>query len=271
ERGAVNPVFAAGFTTEPYWREAAPLTVLPETPLPPSVDVAIVGSGFTGLAAALRLARAGRQVAVFEAGDPGFGGRTRDTGVIGRTLKHGFGAVLESEGAARACAVYGAARAAFDHVLDLIESERIECGLQRTGRFMGANSSQQYEAMARELELKRKHLGDEFGTGPGAVQHREVATDAYHGGGVIPDHRMLHPGLLHAGLLARVREGGAGIHARTPVTALRREADGFELATCRGRLRAREVVVATNGYTGPATTGLRRRVIPINAFMVASE
>ena len=137
---------------------------------------------------------------------------------------------------------------------------------------MGANSPQQYEAMARELELKRRHLGEEYAMVPRSEQHREIASDAFHGGGVIPDHRMLHPGLFHSGLLDRVRAAGVEVVARTPVTGLRRDAAGFELGTAAaGRLRSRDVIVATNGYTGPVTPWFRRRVIPLNAFMVATE
>ena len=106
---------------------------------------------------------------------------------------------------------------------------------------------------------------------PRAEQHAEIGSDLYHGGQIVPDLAAVHPGLYQLGLLERAQAAGARIVANTAVTGLRREAAGFTLATARGPVRAREVVLATNGYTGPATPRLRRRVIPFRAYMIATE
>lgn len=82
-----DTIFAPGARFEPYWWEDAPRPSLPEVAPPKTVEVAIVGSGLTGLAAALTLARAGRNVIVFEAGDPGFGASLRNGGMVGGDLK----------------------------------------------------------------------------------------------------------------------------------------------------------------------------------------
>src|ERR1700755_1546022 len=81
-----HDIFAPGFKTEPYWWEAAPRPVPDPAPLPPRCDVAIVGSGYTGLTAALNLARNGRNVVVLEAEIAGAGASTRNAGFVGRAL-----------------------------------------------------------------------------------------------------------------------------------------------------------------------------------------
>ena len=199
-------IFAPGFKCEPYWWDAAPRPRRPPEPLPDEADIAIVGSGYTGLSAALTLARAGRAITVIEAGDPGCGASSRNAGFVGKTLKHSLAKLMNEGGTRRAVAVWNEVFRAFDYVTGLIEEQRIDCHFVRCGRFMGASSPRHYETLARELELRRKHLGQESEMVPKAEQHREIGSGIYHGGAVIPDLGALHPGLYHLGLLDRVRD-----------------------------------------------------------------
>jgi glycine/D-amino acid oxidase-like deaminating enzyme len=264
-------IFAPGFKEQPFWWDAAPRPVLPEHTLPAKVDVAIVGSGHTGLVAALTLARAGRRVAVFDAGDAGQGASSRNAGYVGRSLKHSFGELIERHGLERAVGVYRDMRAAFDWVFSLVEQEQIACKLVHCGRFVGARSPRQYEAMAREYQLRERHLGEPFAMLSAADQGRELGSDYYCGGAIIPDHGSFHPGLYHLGLLDRALSAGVELHPRTPVVALRRESEGFAVHSARGAVLARDVLVAANGYVDKAVPWLRRRLVPFHGYMVATE
>jgi len=268
---APQPRLAADFRTDPHWWDAAPRPDVEPPDLPPRVDVAIVGSGITGLSAAMHLARGGRRVAVLERDRLGIGASSRNAGYVGRTFKHPFGKLLKKRGADFAVTVYRDMQAAFDAVVETVGTEQIECHFRICGRFIMATSPGQYERIAEELELRRKHLGEAYEMVPRGRQHQEVGSDAYHGGAIVPDLGCIHPGLYQLGLLDRARNAGAEMHPRTEVQAVARNGAGFIVTTNRGTLAAREVFVATNGYTGPATPWLQRRVVPFDAFMVATE
>ncbi len=264
-------VFAEGFKTTPYWWEAAPRPELPEEPLPPKADVAIVGSGFTGLSAALDLARAGRSVLVLDAGDAGFGASSRNGGMVGGQLKWSYTDLKAMYGQPKAVALVREAQASLDYAKDLIEREQITCHLQKVGMFLGAHRPRHYESMARDLELTRKEAGIDAEMVPAGGSQGEVATAAYHGGKIYPKSAGVHPALYHQGLLERARNAGVRIAARSPVTDIARGLDGFTVTTPRGRVKAGQVVVASNGYTGPVAQDLRRRLIPIGSYMIATE
>ncbi|MGH7156134.1 MAG: NAD(P)/FAD-dependent oxidoreductase, partial [Acetobacteraceae bacterium] len=266
-----KPRLSPDFRLEPHWWDLAPRPVLPAPPLPPKVDVAIVGSGITGLAAALHLARGGRHVAVLERDVPGIGASSRNAGYVGRTFKHSFGALLKRRGLHLATAAYRELQAAFDSVAGMVRDEGIDCHFRICGRYVMAVSPRQYAHIAAELELRRRHLGQNFEMVPCARQHTEIGSDIYHGGAVIPDLGSIHPGLYHQGLLYRTCTAGAELHPQTPVTRIAPDSAGFTVTTGRGRVQARDVLVATNGYTGSTTPWLARRVVPFDAFMVATE
>jgi glycine/D-amino acid oxidase-like deaminating enzyme len=260
------------FKDTPYWWEVAAPTPQSAPALRPSYDVAIVGSGYTGLRAALTLVRAGRSVVVFDSADPGYGASRRNAGFLGRVLKKPLSALIASKGLDRALAVYRELDAAYRTTMAFIQDERIECHAVRCGRFVGATSPAHYDELAAELELMRRHLGVEFHMVPKSAQHAEMATDIYHGGAVIPDLGALHPGLYHKRLLERVVAAGGEIVGGTGVTAIKTNAgaDRFELQTKAGSLRARDVVIATNGYTPKAFAWHARRVIPFTGYMAAT-
>jgi glycine/D-amino acid oxidase-like deaminating enzyme len=269
--GAGADIFATGFKTTPFWWEAAPRPEPEEKPLPRRVDAAIVGSGYTGLSAALTLARAGRSVVLLEREALGFGASSRNAGYVGRTFKHSFTRLVETGGLDHAVAIYRELQAAFDYVLRLIETEKIDCAFRRCGRLIVANRPRHYGQIESLLAAKQKHLGEPYEMLPAAELGRELESGVYHGGAVIPDLASLHPGLYHLGLADRARGAGAEIHDRAEVLGISRDQTGFTVATGRGNVFARDVLVATNGYTGRATSALRRRVLPFHGFMIATE
>jgi glycine/D-amino acid oxidase-like deaminating enzyme len=72
-------------------------------------------------------------------------------------------------------------------------------------------------------------------------------------------------------MLDRVLAAGANVVPHCMVTRIHRESDGLLVTTARGRVRARNVIVATNGYTRNLVPWLQHRVIPIGSYIIATE
>ena len=252
---------------QPWWWDAAgPPPRHDDAPLPAAVEVAVIGGGYTGLHAALQTARGGRETLVLDAEAAGWGCSTRNGGQISTCIKPDLAALTGRYGADRARAILAEGRASLDWMGRMIADEGIDCAFTVNGRFIGAHTPRAFDALARRAERDPDTM-----VVSRADQHREIVTDAYHGGIVQLHHAQLDPARYHRGLCGRVRGAGARIAGGARVTALERKGDGWRLTTPRGAVRARDVVVATNGYTGPLTPWLRRRVIPIGSYVIATE
>ena len=94
------------FKETPYWWEAAPRPELPETPVAATCDVAVIGAGFAGLTAALVMARAGRDVMVFDKDRPGEGASSRNGGIASGNIKMKFADMMDQLGEDRARSIY---------------------------------------------------------------------------------------------------------------------------------------------------------------------
>lgn len=265
--GALHPQFR----DQPYWWEAAAPAATEPPPLPRRVDVAVVGGGYAGLAAATVLARAGRSVAVLDAGPPGIGASTRSVGMIGGRLRQGHAALAATLGPDGALALMRETAWAYRWFVGFVADEGIECDLRRSGRLIGAWTRRDAEGQKRLAQF----LSDKIGIAAHCLDRdrlgSEIATDLYRGALVLPDDGGLHPARLHAGLLEVARVAGVAILPATPVLGVSEEHDGMRVGTANGALAARDVVLATNAYTGRPFPWYRRRVIPVGSYMAATE
>jgi glycine/D-amino acid oxidase-like deaminating enzyme len=266
-----TPLFSPDFKTTPYWWDGVPPADLGQPALPARVDVAVIGSGYTGLHAALQTARGGRTTLVLDAEDAGWGCSTRNGGQISTSIKPGLAELTRRHGADNAVRILREGRRSLEWIGEFIAAEGIDCDFRIAGRFHAAHSPTQYEILARDAANQPKGLELPIEVVPRAEQHRELGTDAYFGGVVYTRHAALDPGRYHRGLLHRVRAAGATVVPHCAVTALDKDGAAFRLSTPRGVVAARKVVVATNGYTGRITPWLRRRVIPIGSYVIATE
>lgn len=270
-QSSAQGIWAPGWSDTPFWLEGLEAPEGSPDSLPREVDVLVVGSGYTGLNAAIETARGGRATLVVDADAPGGGCSTRNGGQISTSIKPSLARLTTKHGEARARAIRGEGEAALNWIERRIADEGIDCAFERVGRFHAAHSPAAYEALARDADLLARQEGIEAYPVPRAEQAAELGTEAYHGGVVFPRHAALDPARYHRGLLAAARDAGARVVGHCAATALRRQADGFHVTTEKGRVRARDVVIATNGYTGGLLPWFRRRVIPIGSYVIATE
>ncbi|WP_378942226.1 NAD(P)/FAD-dependent oxidoreductase [Mesorhizobium sp. ANAO-SY3R2] len=264
-------IFAEDFKTTPYWWERSPRPELEQSPLPQNVDVAVIGSGYTGLHAALQTARGGRSTLVFDAEDAGFGCSTRNGGQISTSVKPDLALLTRRHGADQARAILDDGREALRWIGEFVDQEGIACDFDVVGRFHAAHNEPAFKRLVSALRNEPKGLESGGQVVTRSEQRAELGTDVYHGGVVYPRHASLDPGRYHQGLLERVLAAGATIAPHSPVTRIERLGKGFRLHTPRGSVTARDVVIATNGYTGAVTPWQRRRVIPIGSYIIATE
>jgi len=257
----------------PYWLEAAPLEKAPEEPprAEASCDVAIIGAGFTGLAAALVLARAGRSVQVFDKAAPGEGASRRNGGIASGSLYFSLAGAIERFGEEKGVGIHREGLEARQALTRFLAEEGLEVGYRHSGRFDALNSAKHYDAKARECDLYNKHLGIEARMVARDRQQEELGSDYYFGGMVRPDMGQLHPGLLHDAMLTLAREAGARVTGHCPVEHFERGEDGFRLKTAGGEVRARDLIVGVNGYADKAASWAKRRLVPVSSQIIVTE
>lgn len=266
-----SDLFAPGFKCEPYWWEAAPRPEPDDTKTPATVDVLVVGSGYTGLQAAIQTTRGGRSTVVVDARSVGYGCSSRNGGQVSTSIKPFFAALERLHGRVVAYGIRAEGLKALDFLESFIHTENLDCDWGRVGRFHGAFHRRHYESLARDMDAHPKGLEIEAHMVPRNEQHKEIGTDLYHGGVVFPQHASLHPGKYHLGLLDLARSSGARVVSYCPVHAIEPVRNGFLVSTAKGRVHAKDVVIATNGYTKSLTPWNQRRVIPIGSYMIATE
>ncbi len=249
-----------------YAETAAPLAPFPALEGEVTADVAIVGGGYTGLSAALHLAEAGFDVVLLEANRVGWGASGRNGGQVGPGQRRDQDWLEQAAGMTRARALWDLAEEARALVRDLIARHAIACDL-RPGIVYAAHRPgyvADYHAYAEHLARAYDH--HRVVPLDRAATAAALGTEAYHGGLHYLDAAHLHPLDYARGLARAAAAAGVRIFETSRVTAR----TGARVATARGAVTARHVLLATNGYHGDLEPGIAARVMPINNFIVAT-
>jgi glycine/D-amino acid oxidase-like deaminating enzyme len=233
-------------------------------------EVAIVGGGYTGCAAALALAQSGVKVVLVEANLIGWGASGRNGGQVIPGLKFDPDELEAMFGPELGPRVVTAVGSVGDEVFGLIEKHGIACDAVRRGWLQPAFSVPTLRAVTRRAEQWSQR-----GAGVTMLDRAEMAdrigSERYIGG--LEDSRAGHvqPLSYIHGLAAAAHRAGAAIHVRSPATALEGRSGGWKVTTPRGAVIADAVLIGTNGYTDGLWPGLARTVVPMMSFQAATS
>jgi glycine/D-amino acid oxidase-like deaminating enzyme len=255
----------------PLWMHDAAAPALAGQAIPAQVDVLVVGAGYTGLSAARETAAAGRATLVLDSAPLGGGCSSRNGGQVAYSIKPSFQALKSRHGAETALGICREGMQAVADLRSMAREEGVDCDWRENGCFYGAHTPRHFDAMVREAGEQAARLGQKVSIVPREQQRSEIASDFYFGGLVYPEDASVNPMRLLLSLLRRARERGAVVIERCPVSAIRGAGQGFEVLTPLGMVQARQVLLATNGYSGPLSPWHRRRVIPIGSYQIATQ
>jgi glycine/D-amino acid oxidase-like deaminating enzyme len=231
-------------------------------------DVCIVGAGYTGLWTAYYLKRADPtlRIAILEARFAGFGASGRNGGWLSGLVPGDRNRMARQHGRDGVLAWQRALNEAIDEVIDVAAAEGIDAGIVKGGTMQIARNPAQATRLAAEIDEELNWKVDGIAPLTKAEAAERIRFDgvvaAYH----TPHCARIQPAELARGLAATVEGLGVDIYEGSPVTAI----ESGRAITPRGTVSAPIVLRATEGFTA-RMRGLRRRWLPMNSSMIATE
>jgi glycine/D-amino acid oxidase-like deaminating enzyme len=259
-----------------YWLTTVQMpTAAAAAALPETVDVAVIGAGFTGLSAARTLARHGAKVAVLESETIGWGASSRNGGMVLTGMKLGATQLISMYGRELARRMYAASLETIDCVEQIVREEGIDCQFERCGHLEVACKQKHYDGYMRQAEVIEVEFNHKLRVVQRHELSAEIGSSIYYGGMVDDISAGCNPARYAAGLGRAAMKAGAQVFEHARVNTIDRDSRqgemGWKISTSRGQLWAHEVFVGTSGYTGTATPALQKKIIPIGSFIITTE
>jgi len=256
-----------------YWLDTSePFRSAATGPVQGSCDVAVIGGGLTGSSAALALAKKGARVVLLEAETVGNAASGRNGGMCNNGFAQDYGMLSAKLGKDVANRLYRAFDAGVDMVERLVAQEKINCSFARVGKIKLAAKPEHYDKLARSQAMLAASVDPDTHMVSRAELEDEVGSKRYYGGLVYGKSAGMHVGRFVRGLAEAAARRGVEVHEHTPMTALQSApGGGQEIETPKGRLHAKQVLLASGtSHTGPLGW-IRRRIVPVGAFLIVTE
>ncbi len=233
-----------------------------------SVDVAVIGAGFTGLSAALELAKKGISARVVEAGPIAWGASGRNGGQICTGFSKGMGAFEYALGKEAARDAFKVAEEAKALIVERINAYGIDCDLT-WGYLLTAPKPSHMAGLAEERDELAGYGYDKLQLLDKEQLEARLGTSVYHGALADRGAGHLHTLNYALGLAAAVLQEGGRIATHTSVLKVEPGAR-VKIVTATGTVSASQVVVACNGYLGHLIPRLDAKVMPVASYVVAT-
>jgi gamma-glutamylputrescine oxidase len=234
-------------------------------------DVAIIGAGFTGLATAYFLQKLGYKAVVLDEYCVGWGGSGRNGSLMLVGYKHSLVHIAKKYGVEAAKEMLHMSLDGINLVKKIVNEHQIDCDLTNKGSFCAAFKPSHLEGLKKEQEFMMKHLDYENYIVEAKDSRQEVNSPLYHGGLIDPNSHYFHPLNYAIGLADAVEAVGGQIYESSKAISIKHTQNEVIISTSEGTVKAKEVVVATNGYTSSLVNKLHKSVIPVGSFMIATK
>lgn len=240
-------------------------------------DVAVIGAGYSGLAAAHALEKRGVPCVVLDANPVGWGASGRNGGVVSSKFRLSFPAIAARHGLDVAKRMHRLAHDSVRVVESLVDEFAIaSAAFEHSGSLRCAHTERALAACIAEADWVRTELGDRSMS---ALTRGEVEAESgsagFVGGVLSADAGTILPLEYVLGIARGLAARGVPIHESTPVVAIERVsgAPGVIVRTPAATVRAKQLIVATNAYSGltSATAAYQRELVPFRSAMIATE
>ena len=232
-------------------------------------DVAIIGSGFTGLSAALACAQKGLSVILLEAKSIGFGASGRNGGQLIPGLRWSMRDIDAEFGRERAQAIFDLAYGAVDRVKNHIAEHHIPCDA-KAGHLEAAYKPAHFDTMQRDAAYLAQHFGWEAEIVHPQDIGQHINGGGYHGGIYDAKGGHFHPLNYALGLAKAAQKAGVRVYensaAQTPVD----RGTHVEIRAGAEALTAKHVIIAADTWTGNIAPELSSYTVPIMNYNIAT-
>ena len=236
------------------------------------IDIAIIGSGYTGLCAARILRKNGASVTIFDRNTVGWGASSRNGGMATPGLKQGIQKIYKMYGSKLAHEFWKASVDAIDLIEEIVDEHSIDCDWQRNGHASLATKPSHAPRLKQYSSWLEKKFGHVQNYIPKNQIRDEIGSDAYHGALTDEISGGLHASKYVYGLATTISNLGVQLCEHTDVLDIEKnDSNYFRLITSAGDVRAKKVIVATNGYTDRLVPGLKPLIFPVGSYIVVTE